>query len=74
MNLISWNVRGLIAPSKHIIPKKIITQEKSDVVLIQETKCDKMTMVKIAKKIWENCAVEVVELEGASGRILFCGT
>jgi hypothetical protein len=39
------------------------------VVLIQETKCDKMTMIQIAKKIWKNCEVEVVDLEGALGRL-----
>jgi hypothetical protein len=37
------------------------------VVLIQETKCDKITMTKLAQKIWKSCQVEVFESDGASG-------
>jgi hypothetical protein len=40
------------------------------VVLTQETKCDKMMMVKIAKKIWNNFEVEVVESKGTSGGLV----
>jgi hypothetical protein len=35
--------------------------------MIQETKCDKETMVKISKKVWKGCEIEVVAVEGASG-------
>jgi exonuclease III len=70
MKLISWNVRGLNAPSKHKMLKKRINQEKAEVVLIQETKCDKVTMIRITKKIWKNCEVEVVDSEGALGGLV----
>jgi exonuclease III len=50
MKLISWNVCGLNAPSKHRMLKKRITQEKVEIVMIQETKCDRETMGKITKK------------------------
>jgi exonuclease III len=57
---------GLNAPSKHKMMKKRITREKVEIVLIQETKCDRETMGKIAKKIWKGCEVEAVDSNGAS--------
>jgi hypothetical protein len=49
--------------------KKRITQEKEEVVLIQETKCDKTMMLKITKKIWNKCEVAMVDSKGASSGI-----
>jgi exonuclease III len=67
MNIISWNVRGLNAPSKHRMLRKRIIQEKAEIVMLQETKCDMRTIRSIAQKVWKGCAVEVIEAEGASG-------
>jgi hypothetical protein len=47
--------------------KKRIIQEKVEIVMIQETKCDRTSMEKLTKKIWKGCEVEAVDSEGASG-------
>jgi exonuclease III len=47
--------------------KKKLTQEKVDFILLQETKCDRETMNKIANKVWKNSKMECIEVEGASG-------
>jgi hypothetical protein len=69
MKLISWNVCGLISPSKHRMLKKRITREKADIVMIQETKCYRETMGKIAKNTWKECEVEEIDSEEASGSL-----
>jgi hypothetical protein len=50
--------------------KKRIIQEKVEIVMIQETKCDRTSMEKLAKKIWKGCEVEAVDSEtlGCWGR------
>jgi len=53
MNIMSWNVRGLNALSKHRMLKKIIAQERVEVMMIHETKCDKETIRKITQKVWK---------------------
>jgi len=34
--------------------------------MLQETKYDKDTMIKIAWKVWRNCDVTLVEVDGTS--------
>jgi exonuclease III len=67
MRIFSWNMRGLNALSKHRILKKKIDQEKEDIVMLQETKCDNNNMKKIAKKTWKQCEVVCIEAKGPSG-------
>jgi exonuclease III len=67
MKVISWNIRGLKAPSKQRTLKRKLTQEKTDFMLLQETKCDGDTMGKIAHKIWKNSEMICIEAEGAVG-------
>jgi exonuclease III len=67
MKVISWNMWGLKAPSKQRTLKKKLNQEKVDFMLLQETKCDRETMRKIANKVWKNCEMVCIEAEGASG-------
>jgi hypothetical protein len=49
MKIMSWNVRGLNALSKHRMLKKGL-HRRMEVVMIQETKCDKVNMKKIAHR------------------------
>jgi hypothetical protein len=35
--------------------------------MLQETKCDKDTMLRIAQKIWKRCEVVMVDVDGALG-------
>jgi exonuclease III len=44
MKIFSWNIRGLDAASKYRILMKNIDQEKTDITLLQETKCDDRNM------------------------------
>ena len=41
MKIISWNVRGLGSSNKRRVIKDFLRLEKSDVVMIQETKKEK---------------------------------
>jgi hypothetical protein len=46
--------------------KKRITQENVEIIMIQETKCDRGPMEKIGKNICKGCEVEAIDSEGAS--------
>jgi exonuclease III len=64
MKVLSWNIRGINAPSKNMILRKRINQYNSSIVMLQETKCDRETMIIIARKVWRNCDVTLVEANG----------
>ena len=66
MNVLSWNIRGLNSPSKYMILRKIINQDNPSIVMLQETKYDKDTMIRNAWKVWRNCDVTLVEVDGTS--------
>ena len=67
MKIISWNIRGLSSPTKHMIIKKRITKEHPTILYMQETKCSNSTLEKISKKIWKGCRKIAVYANGASG-------
>jgi exonuclease III len=67
MKIISWNVRGLNNPRKQRCLKTLIDDEKPSIMMIQETKCNSITMEKLATKCWKGCNAIAVDVEGASG-------
>jgi exonuclease III len=69
MKIFSWNIRGLNVASKHRILRKNLDQEKEDIVMLQETKCDSRNMELIARKIWNSCDLICSEVDGALGGI-----
>jgi exonuclease III len=69
MKITSWNIRGMNSLSKQRMLKKNNLQEKEDIVMIQETKCDSENMERITQKIWPGCEAKWIDVEGASGGI-----
>lgn len=67
MKLISWNIRGLNSPGKGRLLKKLIMQEKPQIIFIQETKCNSNAIERIATKAWPRGMNVVVDADGASG-------
>jgi exonuclease III len=71
MKIFSWNIRGLNGISKHRILRNRLKQENMDLVMLQETKCDRKSMESIARKIWKPCEFICSEAEGASRGLAF---
>jgi exonuclease III len=71
MKIFSWNIRGLNAISKHRILRTKLKQENMDLVMLQETKCDRKSMELIARKIWKPCDFICSEEDGASDGLSF---
>jgi exonuclease III len=69
MKITSWNIRGMNDPSKQWMMKKIISMMKVDIVLLQETKCDKGNIRRITQRIWPGCEAKWIVAEGASGGV-----
>lgn len=67
MKVISWNIRGLNSPRKCRLLKNMLMQEKSNILFLQETKCNSTVLEKIAAKAWPGGLVIVVDAQGASG-------
>lgn len=65
------NIRGLNGISKHRILRNKLKQENIDIVMLQETKCDKKSMEIIARKTWNQCDFGCSEADGASGGLSF---
>ena len=61
MKLLSWNIRGCSAPSKKILLKKKIREEKPLVIFIQETKFLEESFKSMARKIWKNCEASAID-------------
>jgi exonuclease III len=66
MNITSWNIRGMNSLSKQRMIRKRISQEKVDIVLLQETKCDEENIKRITQRIWPRCEEKWIMGEGAS--------
>lgn len=67
MKLISWNIRELNGPRKGRLLKNMIMQEKPQILLLQETKCNSIVLEKMAEKAWPGGMVTIVDAQGASG-------
>jgi len=66
MIVISWNIRGINAPTKNHMLKIIISREKLIVVLLHENKCDKEMIIITIEKILNSCKVITVVVIGFS--------
>jgi len=71
IKILSWNIRDLNGTTKHIILRNILKQENMDLVMLQETKCNRKSMESIARKIWKPCEFICSEEKGASRVLSF---
>lgn len=67
MKMISWNCRGLGSPLKVKAVQDMLKLEVIDLLLIQETKVDKNSILKIGKEKWKKDAGIAVSARGAFG-------
>jgi len=67
MKLISWNIRGLNSPRKGKLLKNLIMEDKPTILFLQETKCNSITLERIAATAWPGGQVTTVDAQGASG-------
>ena len=65
MKLISWNIRGLNSPRKYILIKSMLQQEKPQIFLVQETKCNSTTRGKTIAKACLGSQSIAVDASGA---------
>ena len=69
MNIVSWNYRGLGNSSKVEAVKDLIKRASLDVLLLQETKIDKDTLLSLSKMSWNKNVGLVVSAHGSEGGI-----
>ena len=67
MKVLSWNARGLGSLRKQRLLKKKITQEKPDMVFLQETKCTIQKQNELTKRLSRHLEHLAVEGTGMSG-------
>jgi len=66
MKLISWKIKGLNSPGKGRLIKNMLQQEKPQIILLQEIKCNSTTLDQILAKVWPGSKEVEVEAMGAS--------
>lgn len=71
MKLISWNVRGLGSTLKRNAVRKLVRQERVDLLMLQETKLEEVNN-SLFKQLWgqEVCEGQWVASSGRSGGII----
>ena len=52
MKLVSWNCRGLGSPAKVEAVKDLLKSEPADILMLQETKIEGETLLKVRKLKW----------------------
>ena len=70
MEIITWNVRGLLSPQKTKILRKDIQRERPVVMFVQETKCTKHHLLEVGRKVWRNyegVGIDALGHEGGLG-------
>ena len=72
MNITAWNVRGHNAPNKKRILKQNLNKFESYIILLQETKLNKIEGTNLGKKLgnWSCSMFESVRASGGLGFIL----
>ena len=64
MKIVSWNIRGCNNPRKwKTLPRKI-NQEISDIIFLEETKCNTEGMEIIRDKIWKGGSIMALDVDG----------
>ena len=71
MKISSWNARGLNAPSKKRLIKQHLKSFNSEIILIQETKLNKVEGERFNKMlgIWDSIFVEAIGASGGLGMV-----
>ena len=69
MRITSWNARGLNAPSKKRLFKQNLKNFNSEIILIQETKLNKVEGAKFSKTmgLWDSIFIEAMGASGGLG-------
>ena len=67
MKVISWNIRRINSPNKHIMLKKKIQQDKPFILMLQETKSNSTSLDSIFSKLWKGSQSIFVDSIGAFG-------
>ena len=69
MRITSWNARGLNAPSKNRLFKQHLKSFNSEIILIQETKLNKVEGDKFNKMlgVWKSIFIEAIGASGGLG-------
>jgi len=67
MNIISWNSRGLNSQSKQRILKRKMQKYSPEIVFLQETKCNKISIDSLRLKLGRYYEVLEVESQGRVG-------
>ena len=62
LKMISWNIRGLNDPHKHLVVRNLLREWKYDVVCLQETKIARMDRQMVCS-LWSCLCVDWVTLE-----------
>ena len=71
MRITTWNVRGLNTPSKKRLIKQYLKSFNLEIILIQETKLNKLEGTKLNKMLglWDSVFVEAIGASGGLGII-----
>ena len=69
MNFVSWNCRGLGNSSKVEVVNELIKMVSPYVLMIQETKINKDSLISISCKKWKINVGKAVSARGTAGRI-----
>lgn len=70
MRVISWDIRGLNAPSKQRLIFNLRIESKPNILLLQETKIEEQNTVAIVHKVWKDVEFSANPSSGASGGLL----
>lgn len=62
IKILNWNVKGLNAKEKRVVVKSLLKGWKADVVCLQETKLNEMSMM-IVKELWGSHWVNWIHLD-----------
>ena len=75
MKVVSWNCRGLGGSIKAEALKNILSFEKPDILLVQETKMPEDEVMNQSSLFWKNSVGKAIGSRGTSGGIAtFCRT
>lgn len=71
MKIATWNAKGLSAPDKRRLVKRVLVRSSSDIIAFQETKMDKEKANSFINscKVWEGIFQEAIGAVGGLGVI-----
>ena len=69
MRLISWNCRGLANPLKAEVVKDLLKVESPEILMIQDTKIEGKTLLKINKIKWKKNVGKAISARASSSSL-----